>query len=339
MKKAIFLFSLPLVIFLVFLALSFSKKSGIDTEQNEIHNLENKFNTVSNDLEIEALFSNDLVLAKNDFNQLVLRGNAQVKFWKEFINEDLNIAFSHSAKSSSSVNTEINKLLSYLGRAFENRNIKLGALKQSEELFFNPNTEKQNKFGFGFVSYDGFWPSFSKNEANVIIVQAKIIKELCEFLLSSYESPETFTLSSIKREAAGPEDKKHIGVNLYTPPNHSSLLRDSNLADSYVFEISFTGKTKNCRTFINQLRPPYSLRSLRVSRLEKDETEKIVSTDQQLDVEQPDILPIIRDISSQFVLEIEYVTNIDTNLNEEISKILPVDSDAKKVQEFLAQFN
>ena len=140
--------------------------------------------------------------------------------------------------------------------------------------FFDQESQKEKNFGFGFSAYDGFWPSFDKEEANTIFTQAKIIKELCDFLLGSFEPGESFSLLSIRREAAGEEDKKFIGETLYVNTNQCYLLRDSKLVDSYVFEISFTGKTKDCRTFVNQLRPPYCLRSLRVERQDLEDTEK-----------------------------------------------------------------
>ena len=51
------------------------------------------------------------------------------------------------------------------------------------------------------------------------------------------------------------------------------------------------------------------------------------------------ILPIVRDISSKFTLEIEYVYKSQSSLHNRVSKILPVGSDTEKVEEILKQFN
>ena len=340
MKAFQLLFLIPIIILLLTLILSFTKKKDAETKITELHELHEEIKIISSELKIEKLLTNDLNLGTNELSEWINRSNVQTRFWNEFINKELNIACTHSSKSSSSVNTEINKLLSYLNRTFLNRNIKLGNNQKSELLFFNPDEEKEKKYGFGFTSYDGFWPSFDKNEANTILIQAKIIKEICEFLLGSYEPGQTFTLLSIKREEAGPEDKKHIGENLYENLNQTALLRDSKLIDSYVFQISFTGKTKNCRTFINQLRSPYSLRSLKVVRQEENTAEQQAESFEPATEEvQPEILPIIRDISSSFALEIEYVYQADSSLSEQLTVLLSQDSDSPQVQEILKLFN
>ena len=339
MKKNILLFSIPIIILILLLGLSFNKISEIDSKRNDIINIEKELNFVSSELEIEKLFSNDLNLANDELKIWIDRGNSQSKFWSEFINKDLNIAYNHSPRSSSSINTEINKLLSYLSRTFDGRNVKLGNSQPSELFFSTQDLTKEKKYGFGFSAYDGFWPSFNKSEANIILIQANIVKEICEFLLDSFDLGESFTLLSIKREAAGSEDKKHIGDSHYVNTNQTTYLRDGKLVASHVFEISFTGKTRNCRTFINQLRAPYSLRSLRVMREEKTDTENQSDSVNNEEAGESGILPIVRDISSKFTLEIEYVYKSQSSLHNRVSKILPVGSDTEKVEEILKQFN
>lgn len=339
MKKYLLLFSIPFLILISLLVLSFAKISELESKEVDIINIKNDLSYVSNELEIEKLFTNDLNLANDELKQWIIRGNTQSKFWSEFINKEINTAYSHSPKSSSSVNTEVNKLLSYLSRTFDSRKVKLGTSKPSEASFLIPDAENKIKFGYGFSAYDGFWPSFDKEEANTILIQAKIVKEICEFLLGSFDIGETFALLSIKREAAGPEDKKHIGDSVYIKPNQTTCLRDSKLVSSHVFEISFTGKTRNCRTFINQLRAPYSLRSMQVTRQEINEAESQSGFSKSANAEESGILPIIRDISSKFTLEIEYVYKTNSTLHELASQVLPVDLDAEKAEEILNLFN
>ena len=177
-------------------------------------------------------------------------------------------------------------------------------------------------FGFGFKSYDGFWPSFDKEEANTIYIQSKIVKEIVQYYLSSFDSEST-NLISIKRESAGSTDSLHIQDDLFYPKSELSSLRSSNLLKSYLFEISFSGKTKNCRTFINQLLPPFSLRTLQVKRktsnIEQSQINFFESTSNNSD---SDILPIIRDISSIFTLEIEYVYDVSKDLSSWLTQEL-----------------
>ena len=340
MKKYIFLFSLPFIVLVTLFVLAISLNNEIESKESEIQNIQKELKLVSNDVDIEKLFSNDLKLAINELRIWLDHGTKQSNFWNEFIQKEANIVLAHSPQSSSSINTEITKLISYLRRTFDNRNIKLGISQLNEQFLAYSNLEKEKKYGFGFTAYDGFWPSFDKKEANTILMQAKIIKEMCDFLLDSFEPGESFTLISVKREAAGKEDLKHIGENLYQKNNLTETLRNGKLASSYLFEISFIGKSKNCRTFINQLRAPYSLRNLYVSRQGKEETQSRMNI--QIESEQDDesdILPIIRDITSKFILEIEYIYDIKYNLNEEIYDALSSETNRVKVEELLNQIN
>ena len=163
---------------------------------------------------------------------------------------------------------------------------------------------------------------------------------MCEFLLDSFDLGESFTLLSIKREAAGSEDKKHIGDSHYVNTNQTTYLRDGKLVASHVFEISFTGKTRNCRTFINQLRAPIQpsvLTGYERGKKRIPKTNRTLLTTRE--VGESGILPIVRDISSKFTLEIEYVYKSQSSLHNRVSKILPVGSDTEKVEEILKQFN
>ena len=339
MKKYILSFSIPTVIFLCIIALIVVKNNDNDVKILDINKLQKQAIELNEKLEIQKLFSNDLNFANNELNTWASRGAKQSKFWNDFVNPELNIALGHTPKSSSSVNTEINKLLSYLRRNFENRNIKLGRPSKGE--FFNnfSSPSPPKKYGFGFSMYDGFWPSFDKTEANKILVQAKILKEMCEFLLGSFAPNESFRLLSIHREPAGTEDLKHIQENQYSSSGKARLLRDSGLVSSYAFQVSFTGKTSNCRTFINQLRSPYSLRSLKVQRQEERESENILkSPEESSDNLEKSLLPIIRDITSVFFLDIEYVYEVKSNLSEHIARQLGAEIKSEKTQEILGQF-
>ena len=319
------LFSIPIITLIVTLLLSFSKKNQVQEKLDKLKSLNQSINQSSTDLKIEKLFVNELNLITADLVDLSTRAKSQKKFWDEFINTDLNIVSNHTSQSSSSVNTEMTKLLSFLNRSFENRKVNLGSNKLNNLNMFSMESLKATRYGFGFAAYDGFWPSFDREESNNLLKQAKVIKEICEFLLDSFETNENFNLLSIKRESAGDEDSKHIGENQYLVNPEVKLLRDSGLIDSYVFEVVFTGKTQNIRSFINQLRPPYSLRSIKVERpsVVDIQTGMNFFEDSQNSA-QTDILPIIRDITSTFTIVVEYIfagpNDLITQIQDDLSK-------------------
>jgi len=338
MKRIVLLFSLPVMVFLVLLLFSFSFQDRVQEKLKTLEKLDKDIIETDANLEIENLFANDLSLATEDFEDITRRVIAQKKFWNEFVNPDLNIVTNHGIKSSSGVNTEINKLLSFLNRTFDSRKVKLGFSNLSETNFFTPQNQQPKRYGFGFTAYDGFWPSFEKQEANDLLKQAKIIKEMCEFLLDSFDANENFNLITIKRETAGSEDNKHIGDNLYAKNSDTHLLRESGLVQSYVFEISFTGKTQNCRSFINQLRPPYTLRSLKAYRnVLLDVENRQDSFEEPSPSNETDILPIIRDITSTFTVVVEYVFAGPVDINNQIQNDLTKSFDEDEVSEILKE--
>ena len=339
MKKIFLLFSVPIITLIVILLLSFSKQSQVQEKLDKLNNLSQSITQSSTDLKIESLFANELNLVTADLVDLATRAKLQKKFWDEIISTDLNIVSNHTSLSSSSVNTEITKLLSFLNRSFETRKVKLGSNKIDNLNMFASESPKPTRYGFGFSAYDGFWPSFDREESNNLLKQAKAIKELCQFLLDSYETNENFGLLSIKRESAGDEDSKHIGENQYVTKSEVKLLRDSGLIDSYIFEVVFTGKTQNIRSFINQLRPPYSLRSIKVERptVVDNQTGTNFFEDSP-NLGQTDILPIIRDITSTFTIIVEYVFAVPSDLITQIQEDLSEGFERNELEVVLQEF-
>lgn len=339
MKKIFILFSVPIITLIVILLLSFSKQNQVQEKLDNLKNLSQSINQSSTDLKTEKLFANELNIVTADLVDLSIRAKSQKKFWDEIISIDLNIVSNHTPLSSSSVNTEITKLLSFLNRSFETRAVKLGSNKIDNLNMFATESQKPNRYGFGFAAYDGFWPSFDREESNNLLKQAKIIKEVCEFLLDSFETNENFSLLSIKRESAGVEDSKHIGENQYIAKPELKLLRDSGLIDSYIFEVVFTGKTQNIRSFINQLRPPYSLRSIKVERPSVVENQTGMNFfEDSPNSGQTDILPIIRDITSTFTIIVEYIFAGPSDLITQIEKDLSKGFERKELEVVLQEF-
>ena len=82
------------------------------------------------------------------------------------------------------------------------------------------------------------------------------------------------------------------------------------------------------------------MRNLHVSRQGSEETENRINNPVVNGQDnESDILPIIRDITSKFTLEVEYVYDIKSSLNNEIYDGLISESDRVKVEEVLNQFN
>ena len=152
MKKYIFLFSLPFIVLVTLFVLAISLNNEIESKESEIQNIQKELKLVSNDVDIEKLFSNDLKLAINELRIWLDHGTKQSNFWNEFIQKEANIVLAHSPQSSSSINTEITKLISYLRRTFDNRNIKLGISQLNEQFLAYSNLEKEKKYGFGFTA-------------------------------------------------------------------------------------------------------------------------------------------------------------------------------------------
>lgn len=314
MKRVLLIFSLPALLFCLLIGLSLSKTNELDLLTKNLVRHQKDLYQIEADHNLEMLFSSDLKISEHEWEHWSKLGKKNILFWNEFLNSTNNLHTTHTSKSSSAISTDINKLLSSLNRACKGKNVKFNIPNQLENTFLAASEQQNESFGFGFSSYDGFWPSFDKKEANTIYIQSKIVKEIVQYYLSSFNSEST-NLISIKRESAGSTDSLHIQDDLFYPKSELSSLRSSNLIKSYLFEISFSGKTENCRSFINQLLPPFSLRALQVKRktsnIDYSENNFFEVNSNNSDT---GILPIIRDITSIFTMEIEYVYDVSIDL-------------------------
>jgi hypothetical protein len=173
----------------------------------------------------------------------------------------------------------------------------------------------------------------------ISLSRPRLLKRYASFCSTRYETNENFNLLSIKRESAGDEDSKHIGENQYLANPEVKLLRDSGLIDSYIFEVVFTGKTQNIRSFINQLRPPYSLRSIKVERPTVVDNETGMNFfEDSPNSGQTDILPIIRDITSTFTIIVEYIFAVPSDLIIQIQEDLSKEFDRDELEVVLQEF-
>ena len=339
MKSSFYLFLFPVIILSFFLISGLIKSNDTDELSKKLLKYEGMLAKTRSNQQLENFFSSDLNTGLEEWQSWSKLAKKSMNFWNDYLNSKENLHINHEMKTSSSISTEINKLISYLNRSCKNKNVSFIKIQSSDSSLFNQETSPEKSFGFGLSAYDGFWPSFNKLEANTICIQSKIIKELTEYLIDSF-SGEPFTIISLKRESVGDIDASHIHDDLFSTENSTPLLRRKGLIESYLFEISFSGKTTHCRSFINQLRPPYSLRKLEVSRHEKSVSysdDSFFTSSNSKSVSE--ILPIIRDINSNFTLEIEYIFQVSNNLKQWLSTELKDVKNLSRTQEFLSQLD
>ncbi len=308
------------MLFSALLVLHVLQSSKIEQIVDENSNLRTKVSQIEQNLYLDKSIESDIKIANEDFTNFLTALKDQHLLWDDFFDSKNNIFSNHSTISTSSVNANLVRLYSSLHLRCKNSGISFSQSNLGTDDVDGGPTVSPSKFGFGFGSYEGFWPSFSKEEANLLDIQAKIVKEIIDALASSVSEGQSINLHHIKREVAGPVDSKHIGVDLMNPLDDTFLVRRANVIDSLTFEISFDGRTENARSFINQLRPPFSVRKFTTSRMGSMDDSNLPSAFEG--EENPEIIPIIRNIRSVFTIHIEYITKVKFDI-ESLHKMLP----------------
>ena len=256
----------------------------------------------------------------NDLENLAKIEKEQNRFWSNILNSNSNIFSSWKEKSSESINADLTKLYSKLRETCSSNNIVFNKTTNNNFPSFDSqpaNTEK--KYGFGLSSYDGFWPSFSKDEARLLGIQSTIITQIIQFLAASSNDDHTITLLEIFRESVGEVDSQHIDTDQLSVPNlETKVVRFNDGIESFVFLIKFNSHTSHARSFINQLRPPFLIRDLVVSRTINDtvftkDQPKISPFGNNSDNVSKQ-LPIVQNVESQFTVIIEYITKINRDV-------------------------
>lgn len=301
------LFALLILILLVIYF--FTLKGKVENLYDQTEKQEEELVEIKTKLFLENSLESDLTLATTENKILLDRFKTHKNFWEHFLNPLDNVYLTHSPQSASGVNAFLNRLLPNL----KNRCITNGVKPiANNTAVFGDDAAKSKEFGFGFSAYSGYWPSFDKSEASLIEIQAKIVSQIIDALASSTEDGQLLELEFIKREVAGITDKKYIASDLVGNISNQLLLRSSPLLNSYRFQLSFVGRTENARSFINQLRPPFSVRKIEAIRTTNynDNNIEDLNSLSTADVGASDILPIIRDIKTRFIIDLEYVYEI-----------------------------
>lgn len=239
-------------------------------------------------------------------------------FTNYLLNENENVRDKWSSKSAESVNASITRLYSRLRKKCRNSFISLPQNttdSQNTNLFQSPApSEADDSFGFSFSAYDGFWPSFSANEARKLGVQSEIVNEMIDYLSVCTDFNHTIEIISIQREAVGQIDKANIGEDNLDLTNIESLLfRNLEEIESYVFKLSLNTQTIPLRKFINKLRPPFILREILINPVEENLGNSFEQTSFEPDPFSTDtkpeekFVPIVSKVDSRVEIVLEYV--------------------------------
>lgn len=339
------IFSVLIIFFIcIFSTLQFiscSATGDIETALNLISKESSSIINLEEELLLYDGLENEVIESKNDLIQLSKIEKIQSRFWQSIINPDENIFLNFNDKSSESINADLTRLYSSLRDLCSSNNIifKQATLSNSITNFGDPTTVDEEKYGFGLSSYDGFWPSFSKQEAKLLGVQSKIIATMVEYLANSSDEKYAITLVQIQRESAGSVDSNHIGDDELSSQNYeSNLIRYEDKIGSFAFTVSFQSHTSHARSFINQLRTPFLVRDIKVNR-STISNESILAPgfaspfgeeEQKKSLQ----LPIVKDVKSTFTLLIEYIYEIDRDFENFILqniKSFDIDEDVLKL--------
>jgi len=319
-KHKLFVISNILLIlsFIFLLAAHFYIKSNLVNLRKENIAIVREIDDINKQLFLENSLGDDLKVAHSDNGILASQFRAYANFWEDFLAPSTNYFGDSSANSASSVSAYLTRLFTSLKIRCTTNSIKLQSLNEGN---LPSSVVGDDKFGFGFSSYDGFWPSFDKKEANLLEKQAKVVNEVVDALASSTPPDRSITLHFIKREAVGTTDSKHIEKDMVSPIPSAFLIRNLASVKSYRFQVSFTGRTENARSFINQLRPPFSVRRLQAFRSAEytnSQSEVITPFNAPNDMvsNETDILPIIRDIKTRFEIDLEYIYHVPYNYKD-----------------------
>ena len=179
-----------------------------------------------------------------------------------------------------------------------------------------------------FDRYDGFWPSFSENEVLILGVQADIVKLIVENLCSSIDNNNNSArLLEIARESAGSIDAQNIGTNLFRPTEDEilKLYRKADGVASLLFQIKMEANTKVIRRFINKCRYPLLLCDLSIASTSANTSTNSIDSLNPFNINEqnaytPDNVPVVSVVDSVAVLTFEYITGVNFNFDEVLSK-------------------
>ena len=331
LKQNKFFVSILIICVLVFSSLQFiscNSDENLESLSSSISSESRKTDSQKEDLLLYEGLAEESSAAMEDLVTLAEVEKEQHRFWNTILNSSQNIYSDWKIKSPESINADITRLYSNLNDTCKSNNVHLEqSTNNAVNIFGNTKDVSEKKYGFGLSSYDGFWPSFSKEEAQLLGIQSKIIASMVEFLAESSDSKHKITLLEILRESVGKEDSQHIASDILPVMlTRNKLIRFNGGIKSFAFLIKFKSHTSHARSFINQLRPPFLLRDLQVNRSENafvntaGQSEPNPFTNEVQANQQP--LPIVQNVESVFTLLLEYIYEVDRDFETFITGFL-----------------
>ncbi len=260
----ILLSSACILIFSALLYFSLVLSSSTETLISDINELKEELTDIEGQISFYNHVDTDFKNVQDDLNKLSLSEKDITSFLRYIFNETENVSDKWSSKTAEAVNASLTRLYPRLRKKCNDSNIKLPIQDSSDGSngIFSENNKnsEDSSFGFSFTSYDGFWPSFSTEEARYLGIQTEIVKELVDHLSLCTDEKHTIEILSLHRENVGLVDKANIGsdeIDISKVTN--GLMRNLNEVDSFVFKLSIQTQTIPLRKLVNKLRPLFLL--------------------------------------------------------------------------------
>lgn len=313
-------------IFIVLLTLSLSYSEATEELISDIKSLHAEKDDLTTNISSFGHIEIDHVASSSDLSKLASKEKDLLNFLNYLVNAKENVSSKWDSKSAESVNASLTRLFSRLRKKCKDSNIilpsDLSQVSDSSPFSSSGTGSKDSAFGFSFSAYDGFWPSFSANEARQIGVQSEIVKSLVDAITLSSDGNHSIEILSLQRENVGDIDKANIGLDLIDLSGlETILLRQVDGVESYVFRITVKIQTFSLRKFINKLRPPFLLREVSISPVEDTATSSSSADNSfELDpfntdpVKEEKFIPIVSKVDSKVDIVVEYIVDADRNL-------------------------
>jgi hypothetical protein len=307
-----------IILFFTLLYISLGFMNNTEESLKKIHATNNDLSEIHIDKNDHRHIKSDYKEVQSDLATLSSIEKNLTNFTNYLLNENENVRDKWSSKSAESVNASITRLYSRLRKKCRNSFISLPQSttnSQSTDLFQSSAlSETDDSFGFSFSAYDGFWPSFTADEARKLGVQSEIVNEMIDHLSLCTDFNHTIEIISIKRESVGLIDQANIGAdNLELSNIEPLLLRNLDDIESYVFKLTLNTQTIPLRKFINKLRPPFLLREILINPVEENSGNNFDQTSFEPDpfstntIPEEKFVPIVSKVDSRVEIVLEYV--------------------------------
>ena len=338
----IFLFT----VFGILQFLSCSSENNLEQLNRSISKENGLKSSISEELSLFNGLDRDYELSTQDLQNLSQIEKEQQRFWKNILNPTENIFINWKKKTPESINADLTRMYTNLRDLCRRNNVVFAKQNNTQTFGFgNPQEDNNEKYGFGFSTYDGFWPSFTVKEAKDIGIQSKIISNLVEYVADSSDENYGIQLIRILRESVGNEDAKHIaGDSLNISNLERKLVRFKDGVKSFAFLIEFKCHTSHARSFINQLRPPFLLRDLKVEREIESKSISSLAPLQNNPFGEGSVsiddkpLPIVQNVESTFTFLLEYPYEVNRDLESYLINLLEnEDVDSETLSKFLEE--